>query len=117
MLSDYIYRHSKMKKNILFLLALLLSVVSCSNDDNNDVQKEREIIFTEKNIQLENYMLASYSVSNDSEYLIVFESGLGDDTGVWRLKNINDSTMGLADVASSLQDVVIYDWGELEIRV
>lgn len=98
-----------MKKNILFLLAVLLLVVSCSKDDDNDVQKERESVFTEKNIQLESYTLASYSVINASEYLIVFESGLGDDTGVWRLKNMNDSTMGLADAANRLQDVVLYD--------
>lgn len=103
----FIKIQTKMKKVIPFLLTALLLFISCSRDDDND--NHVKTVFTEKKIQVGDYTLASYSVCNDSEYLIVFESGAGDETDVWRFKNMNDSTMGLADVANRLQDVVIYD--------
>ncbi len=53
-------------------------------------------------IDLTTYKLTTYSSINNNKYLIVFESGLGDDHSPWIAKNIIKKISGVSDV-------VIYD--------
>ncbi|MFZ4462961.1 MAG: alpha/beta fold hydrolase [Bacteroidales bacterium] len=82
-------------KKVLNIIVILLYLVSCKKDNP-------EPIFTETRVGLSGKSLATYSVIKNTEYLLVFESGLGDDHSVWInsgiLSQIIDST-----------DVLLYD--------
>ena len=79
-------------------IAVLLLLLSCSKDD------ELDISFDEKFINLSTHKLKTYTVETQSDYLVVFESGLGDDYSVWQFKNV-------AEEISQKMDVLIYDRG------
>ena len=74
----------------------LLSVVSC--------QKTSELpaAFAENKISLTTHQLASFSALKITKYLVVFESGLGDDHTVWSKKDV-------ALQINNSQDVLMYD--------
>lgn len=82
------------KLSVLFFCLTLLN--SC---DKENVNLDK---FTFTTINLSTHKLTSYSIINNSKYLIVFESGLGDDHSAWNKKN-------LPFTISSKQDVLLYD--------
>lgn len=73
----------------------LFTFFSCGKDD---VKPD----FTTTTISLPTHKLVSYSIINNSKYLIVFEAGLGDDHSIWNQKN-------LPTIISSKQDILLYD--------
>jgi len=84
-----------MKRSFFLLTLLTLLLVSCK-------KKLTHPSLTEKQIDLGTHKLMSYSSSSGSKYLIVFESGLGNDASIWTEENIR---MPL----SSISDVMMYD--------
>lgn len=58
--------------------------------------------FSKQNIELKAHKLATYSVIKNTKYLIVFESGLGNDSSVWRQTKV-------AEKAASKSDVLLYE--------
>jgi pimeloyl-ACP methyl ester carboxylesterase len=85
-----------MTKIFLILTLSILSLISCKKDNNPDAK------FVESTISLATHKLAAFSISNTSKYLVVFESGLGDEHGVWNQKNV-------ASQISKVADVLLYD--------
>lgn len=87
-----------MKKSLKSAVAItiLFLFTSCSKGD------ELEINFIESKVILPSHKLTAYSIIKDSNYLVVFESGLGDDHLVWNEKNIPKKI-------NSKVDVVTYD--------
>ena len=84
-----------MYKTLPFL-ACLFFLLSCENDDaSNDP-------FKESIVQLSTHQLATYSIASNSKYLVVFESGLGNDHSVWQTKNV-------AEEVSTRMDAILYD--------
>ena len=77
-------------------LATLLLVASCKK--TNDATPA----FTESKISLTTHKLASFSAIKNSKYLVVFESGLGDDHTVW-------NNNAVASQINSKLDVLLYD--------
>jgi len=90
--------HKKHTMKVFFITILLtLLVTTCNKNDNEDAA-----LWKESKIELPTHTLAAFSVINNSKYLIVFESGLGDSHSVWSWKNLIQETSGL-------QDVLLYD--------
>ena len=83
-------------KLILMALAALLLVASCKK--TNDPAPP----FTETKIVLTTHKLTSFSAIKNSKYLVVFESGLGNDHTVWTDKAV-------ASQINSNFDVLMYD--------
>lgn len=83
---------------MISLIVSFLIVTSCSKD------KDEKISFNEDFVEFSTHKLKTYSVETNSNYLIVFESGLGDDHSVWQTENV-------AEDISNKMDVVIYDRG------
>lgn len=85
-----------MKKVLKTTLAIILFVItSCSNDHpNND--------FDEIKVDVSTHKLMSYTNIQNTEYLVVFESGLGDDNLIWKQKKI-------AQKINNYSDVLLYD--------
>ena len=75
----------------LIIAALLFS--SCRKEEDRYVQKR---------ISLFKHNIETYSIINDSEILIVFETGLGDDHSIW---TTNDIPIQI----STMADVLLYD--------
>lgn len=86
-----------MKTSLILIPFTLLTLlcVSCK-------KKSFEPVLTEKQIDLGTHKLTAYSSSSDSKYLIVFESGLGNDASVW---SENDIRRPL----SAISDIMVYD--------
>jgi pimeloyl-ACP methyl ester carboxylesterase len=84
-----------MYKHIPFL-ACLFFLLSCESDDASKVSLKEGVV------QLSTHQLATYSSESNSKYLIVFESGLGNDHSVWQTTNV-------AEDISAKMDVVVYD--------
>lgn len=82
------------KLPLLFVLFLLL--LACKKSDNPS------ITLTETSVSAFSHQLATFSVIKGSKYLIVFESGLGDDHLVWTKSNTISQL-------SQLSDIVLYD--------
>lgn len=83
----------------IFASLILLVISSCSKDDDKNNQ---EASFKETKIDFATHKLTSFSIINNSKYLVVFESGLGDDHAVWNDKKVAN------DIAKS-SDVLLYD--------
>lgn len=83
-----------MKHICVFVVALSI-LGSCSRK----IIPEPSIFTT---INLSTHILATYSISKNTKYLIVFESGLGDIHSIWNQKN-------LPTAISAQQDVLLYD--------
>lgn len=85
--------HTKM---ILMAFASLFFVSSCKK------KNDQKSVFTETKISLNTHKLASFSAIKNSKYLVVFESGLGNDHTVW-------SNNSVASQISSVTDILMYD--------
>lgn len=84
-------------KVIFISILLTLLVTTCNKNDKQDAA-----LWKESKIELSTHTLTTYSVINNSKYLIVFESGLGDSHSVWSWNKLIKGT-------SDLQDVLLYD--------
>ena len=80
-------------KNLKLVLILIGSFLMCSCN---------KVDFKETMIDLSTHQLATFSVINHTRYLVVFESGLGDDHTPWIEKDIIKKI-------SKLSDVLLYD--------
>lgn len=76
----------------LFYLIFSFIVLSCKKDDITTVK------FTEQEVNIATHRLTTYSTFQNTKYLIVFESGLGDDNTVWDKKKVASPIAGLSDV-------------------
>jgi pimeloyl-ACP methyl ester carboxylesterase len=93
-----------MIKAILLLTLSFLYFTSCKED--NDATTK----YVESKVNLTTHNLAVFSVINNTKYLLVFESGLGDNHLIWDQKNV-------ASQISGESDVLLYDragYGESE---
>lgn len=79
-----------------FILLIFISFSSCLKENLSPS------ILTESQIDLSTHKLTVYSAIKNSKYLVVFESGLGDDHTTWEKKNIVSSI-------SQKIDIVTYD--------
>jgi pimeloyl-ACP methyl ester carboxylesterase len=77
-------------KFVLILIGSFL-ILSCN-----------KVNFKETTIDLSSHKLATFSVIKNTKYLVVFESGLGDDHTPWNKKNIITKI-------SAITDVLLYD--------
>lgn len=83
-------------KSLLILILSVLTFVSCKKKTLSPD------IFSTETIQLQTHSLQTYTVIKNTKYLVVFESGLGDDHSIWNKKNLPSSL-------STNQDVLLYD--------
>jgi len=81
---------------VLISLALLMIVTSCGEDQTDTSD------FTTTSVTLSTHKLSGYSIINNSTYLVVFETGLGNDHTIWNKKK-------LPETISATQDVLLYD--------
>jgi hypothetical protein len=72
-----------MYKSIPFLASLFF-LMSCEKEET------LKNSFNEGFLQLSIHKLITYSIDPNSKYLVVFESGLGDDHSVWQTKKVED---------------------------
>lgn len=92
-------------KIILLALASLFLVPSCKK--KNDAKPA----FTETRISLSTHKLASFSAIKNTKYLVVFESGMGNDHTIW-------SSNAVASEINANLDVLMYDragYGKSEV--
>ena len=83
-------------KIILVALATLVFVASCKKTNDPTAQ------FVETKIDLTTHKITSFSATANAKYLVVFESGLGNDHTVWTDKAV-------ASQINSNSDVLMYD--------
>lgn len=84
-----------MKTSLYLLAVVTLLSGSCKKKSINPV-------LTEKQVDLQTHKLMTYSSSAGSKYLIVFESGLGNDASVWTEENIRRPL-------AAITDIMVYD--------
>ncbi|MCD0470763.1 alpha/beta fold hydrolase [Flavobacterium sp. JAS] len=102
------HRESKLHKAIIRLLCLLtfiiytLSFVSCSDDDKKVSPEYPGTV-----IDLGTHKLMSYIVSKKSKYLVVFESGHGNDHTSWYSTGKSSEILSISEFLDS--DVLLYD--------
>ncbi|MVO09387.1 alpha/beta fold hydrolase [Flavobacterium sp. TP390] len=84
-------------KNIFLTIAPLLFISSCSNKI-----MQSGTSYKETKIDLSTHNLTAYSIIHNTKYLMVFESGLGDNHTIWDKKSV-------AIKISSKSDVLLYD--------
>lgn len=88
------YSNNSLRRYTLLLLATF-GLFACSTDDaKSDLQKSIVVV--------DDRSLTTYVSGESKEYLVIFESGLGDDARTWQEKNI------VAEICE-LADVVLYD--------
>jgi pimeloyl-ACP methyl ester carboxylesterase len=85
-------------KKVPFLIIIGITGLFCFACKKNPIQPS----LTEKQVDLVTHKLTAYSIINNSKYLIVFETGLGDAAGIWNEKEIPVQI-------STTSDVLIYD--------
>ncbi|MCE7993686.1 MAG: alpha/beta hydrolase [Roseivirga sp.] len=86
-------------KNLIGVMLSVLLAVSCSDDDKTPETVDDGQVGT---ISLGTHRLSTFSQVNDTEYLVVFESGHGYNTTGWFTNN-------LVDVIAQQSDVLLYD--------
>ena len=86
-----------MHKINFFLIGFFL-VVGCGKEEDIDIP------LNEQFVEFSSHQLMTFSTQNNSEYLIVFESGLGDDHQVWTRNSFIEK-------ANKMMDILIYDRG------
>lgn len=89
-------------KSIFIITFSVLCCISCS-DDNNDRKAEYPGIA----VDLGTHKLMAYTVSKKSNYLVVFESGLGNDHTSWYSTGKSSEIITIANFLDS--DVLLYD--------
>lgn len=79
--------------------ALIISITfgSCSKDNNNTYPD-----FSQEIVSLSTHQLTAYKSFHNSNYLVILESGLGDNHSIW-------NTHRLAEKIAQKSDVVLYD--------
>ncbi|MCD8540627.1 MAG: alpha/beta hydrolase [Leadbetterella sp.] len=85
--------------NRMFSALMGVLLLSCSKDEDANAQSFRSL-----SVDLGTHTIETYSIERNSKYLVVFESGLGDDHKVWKTKKT-------AETIGKNMDVVIYDRG------
>lgn len=91
------------RKLFFFITAISsLSLTSCSDDDKN-----RNSEYTGTEVELGTHKLMAYSVSKSSEYLVVFESGLGNDHTSWYSTGKSSEIVSISNTLDS--DILLYD--------
>lgn len=78
---------------------IIIMQLSCSKP--NDLVFN-EAPFTQTSIDLTTHKISAYSFINNTKYLVVFESGFGDDHTVWYKNEV-------AQQLTKFTDVVLYD--------
>jgi len=81
-----------MKLTSLFILVTSLSLIACKKHAANT-----GLSLIEKTITVSGHNIDTYSTNRNAKYLVVFESGLGDDHAVWPKKCL-DAIAQQADV-------------------
>jgi len=81
------------KTNITILALAILSLLGSCKKKNDS-----KPAFTETKIDLTTHKLKLFSAIKNSKYLVVFESGLGNDHTVWNNKNVALQIRGNTDV-------------------
>lgn len=96
-------------KIILAFFALVTCIAACKKEDSAAPPVPKvvppvttKVSFTETKVPLANHVLTSFSIINNTKYLVVFESGLGDSHLVW-----NDTDVALQ--INNAMDVLLYD--------
>lgn len=84
-----------MKKVVLAIVALF-SFTSCSK-----MALQSAILFKELEVNVVAHKLTTYSIIQNSEYLVVLETGLGDDHTIWGKE--------ISTQIGNKSDIVIYD--------
>lgn len=79
-----------------------ISILSCS-DDNQKAAPE----YPETFVDLGTHKLMAYTVSKNSKYLVVFESGHGNDHTSWYSTGKSSEIVSIADFLDA--DVLLYD--------
>jgi pimeloyl-ACP methyl ester carboxylesterase len=79
-----------------------LSFNSCSDDDKNRTPE-----YPGTTVDLGTHKLMAYTVSENSKYLVVFESGHGNDHTSWYSTGKSSEILSIADFLDS--DVLLYD--------
>lgn len=101
-------KSSYTKVSIIRLSSLLLftiyavSFVSCS--DNNEIDNPE---YQETTVDLETHKLMAYTVSKKTKYLVVFESGHGNDHTSWYSTGKSSEILSISNFLNS--DVLLYD--------
>lgn len=101
-------KSSYTKVSIIRLSSLLLftiyavSFVSCS--DNNEIDTPE---YQETTVDLETHKLMTYTVSKKTKYLVVFESGHGNDHTSWYSTGKSSEILSISNFLNS--DVLLYD--------
>lgn len=85
-------------KKVSYLLLMLFSCTVNYSCKKNSVGASLK----EQHVKLGSRYLATFSITKNSKYLIIFESGLGDGADVWNQK-------GLATEISVSSDILLYD--------
>lgn len=85
---------------IVTIYALIFT--SCSDDDKN-----RTAEYTGTAVNLGTHKLMAYTVSKNSKYLVVFESGHGNDHTSWYSTGKSSDILSIADFLDS--DILLYD--------
>jgi hypothetical protein len=88
---------------------LLLGIVVCGYILISTVGCQEKVLgptipFEESTLNLRTHKLQAYCYDQNTDYLVVFESGLGDDHGVWNVMDITGQV-------SSSADILLYDRG------
>lgn len=79
------------------LLIITFSLTSCSKDGETTYPQ-----FNKEIVQLPTHQLTAHKSSSNSTYLVILESGLGDDHSIWNSHH-------LAEKIAQKSDVVMYD--------
>lgn len=91
------------RKLCFFIIAISpLGFTSCSDDDKN-----RTLEYPGTEVDLGTHKLMTYSVSKNSKYLVVFESGLGNDHTSWYSTGKSSEIVSISNILDS--DVLLYD--------
>ncbi|MRX40319.1 alpha/beta fold hydrolase [Flavobacterium sp. LC2016-23] len=87
---------------IFIITICAFSFSSCSDDDQKTVGE-----YPGTSVDLGTHKLMSYTVSNKSKYLVVFESGHGNDHTSWYSTGESSEILSIAHFLDS--DVLLYD--------
>lgn len=82
-------------KRMFTAVAVCAFLISCkkSNETSNTLPEIKT-----DSISVSNHKLATFYTGKNSKYLVVFESGMGDDHSVWLEKKIAENVSAAADI-------------------
>ncbi|RFZ94027.1 alpha/beta hydrolase [Mucilaginibacter conchicola] len=79
-------------KHLFIIPAILLLNTACKKSD------AQKAVFTQKIVSLPTHKLSAWVAAKNTKYLVVFESGLGDDHTAWPEKNLTATIAAQSDV-------------------